>query len=127
MSVEAYTKAQVTLVDRQRLLLLVLDGGLASLERARTALAAGDAVAFGEAVRRAQAIVCELRASLDVRAGGALGERLARLYAFALGHLATAYAQRSRRHVEEVIRVLRPIAEAFHEIIEGPAPAALPA
>ncbi|HLK11853.1 MAG TPA: flagellar export chaperone FliS [Candidatus Binatia bacterium] len=127
MSVQAYTKAQVTLVDRKRLLLLVLDGGLTFLERARTACAAGEDAAFGEAIHRAQAIVCELRASLDHRAGGALADRLARLYTFMLGHLAKAYAQRSVRRVEEVIRVLRPIAEAFHEVVEGPAAAGLPA
>src|SRR5579885_672081 len=111
MAVAAYTKAQVTLVDRERLLLLVLDGGLTFLERARAALAAGDDGAFTEAIRRAQGVVCELRASL------------AQLYTVLLGHLAKAYAQRSRRHVEEAIRVLRPIAEAFHEVIEGPAAA----
>src|SRR5579885_2968716 len=112
MAVAAYTKAQVTLVDRERLLLLVLDGGLTFLERARAALAAGDDGAFTEAIRRAQGVVCELRASLDHEAGGALAARLAK-----------AYAQRSRRHVEESIRVLRPIAEAFHQVIEKPAAA----
>src|SRR5213594_1807545 len=42
-----YARAQVTSVDRTRLLLLVFEGGLAFLQRARAGLAGGDLAAFG--------------------------------------------------------------------------------
>lgn len=111
-----YAEAQVASLDRHRLLLLVLDGGMSFLVRARDALAAGDLPRFAEALGRAQAVIAELLGTLDHAAGGAIATQLARLYEFMLAHLTEANARSSVRQVEEVIRVYRTIADAFHEI-----------
>src|SRR5262249_16280287 len=81
-----YTQAQVTSVDRKQLLLLVLDGGLTFLRRARAALAAGNLNEYAENLRRAQAIISELLSTLDHEAGGQIATDLARLYEFMLFH-----------------------------------------
>lgn len=112
-----YAEAQVTSLDRHRLLLLVLDGGMSFLVRARDALAAGDLPRFAEALARAQAIIAELLGTLDHTAGGAIATQLARLYEFMLAHLTEANARSSVRHVEEVIRVYGVIAGAYHDIL----------
>jgi flagellar protein FliS len=112
-----YAAAQVTLVGRARLLLLVLEGGLRFLREARAALAAGDLRRFGEALGRAQAIIAELLATLDHRAGGALADDLAGLYRFMLLHLTEANAHRSLRHVDEVLAVLGTVAEAYATVV----------
>ena len=114
-----YTAAQVTSVDRKRLLLLVFEGGQRFLRTARTALANGDLVVFGEQVGRAQGIISELLGTLDHEVGGELSADLARLYEFMLLHLTAATAQRSVTHVDEVIGVFDTIAGAFREAIEG--------
>src|SRR5581483_8669656 len=93
-----YAKAQVTSVDRSRLLLLVLDGGGTFLRRAREALATGDIEGFAHALGRAQAIIGELRSTLDHDAGGKIAKDLDRLYDFMLFHLTEANAGRSVRH-----------------------------
>lgn len=115
-----YTQAQVASVDRHRLLLLVFDGGLTFLGRAREALAAGDLPRFGEALGRSQAIISELLGTLDHQAGGDIAGQLARLYDFMLVHLTEANARQSVRHVDEVIRVFAVIAGAFREILDQP-------
>ena len=113
-----YGQAQVTSVDAKRLLLLVFDGGLRFLRQAREALAADDLPQAAEAMRRAHAIVAELQATLDFERGGDIAPTLYRLYDFMLHHLTVANAQRSARHVDEVIAVLEPVAGAFRTIIE---------
>src|SRR5438552_7643836 len=117
-----YAKAQVTSVDRTRLLLLVFEGGLSFLQRARAGLAAGDLAAFGQNLGRAQAIIAELLGTLDYEAGGTIARDLARLYDFMLVHLTEANARQSVRHVDEVLAVFGTIAGAYKQIIERPAP-----
>ena len=116
-----YATAQVTVVDRERLLLLVFEGGTKFLRLTREALAAGDVRRFGENLARAQAIIAELQGTLDHAAGGTIARDLARLYDFMLFHLTEANAQQSLRHVDEVLRVFTIIAGAYRTILERPA------
>jgi flagellar protein FliS len=124
---QRYQAAQVNSVDNRRLLLLVFDGGLKFLGRAREALDADDLVRFGESLSRARAIIAELLATLNFQAGGTIARDLARLYEFMLHHLAEASAQRSRRHVDEVAKVFGVVVAAYREILERPADAPAPA
>ncbi len=119
-----YTAAQITSVDRKRLLLLVFEGGQRFLRSAREALAADDLPRFAEALSRAQAIISELLGTLDHARGGTIAAELSRLYEFMLLHLTEANAQCSVRHVDEVIGVFDTVAGAFREILERGASAA---
>jgi flagellar protein FliS len=119
-----YAAAQVTMVDRERLLLLVFEGGQRFLRLTRDALAAGDVQRFGEHLARAQAIIAELHGTLDRQAGGTLAADLARIYDFLLFHLTEANARRSLRHVDEALAVFTTIADAYRQILERPAPTA---
>ncbi len=114
-----YAEAQVNVVDRERLLLLVLEGGTKFLRLSRETLAAGDSVRFAEYLARSQAVISELLGTLDHRAGGAIATDLARLYEFMLFHLTEANTCRSVRHVDEVIQVFGIIAASFREALEG--------
>jgi flagellar protein FliS len=82
-----YSEAQVTMVDRGGLLLLVFEGGMRFLRLTREALVAGDLPRMATHLDRAQAIVTELRGTLDYDAGGTIARDLARLYDFMLVHL----------------------------------------
>ena len=116
-----YAAAQVNGVDRERLLLLVFEGGLRFLRLTRAALAAGDLPRFAENLGRAQAIIAELRGTLDHSVGGTITHDLARLYDFMLFHLTEGNAQRSLRHVDEVLATFTVIADAFRTVLERPA------
>jgi flagellar protein FliS len=122
---DRYAAAQVTAVDRERLLLLVLEGGLRFLRLARQALAAGDLTRFGESLRRAQAIIGELLGTLDRERGGTIAAHLARLYDFMLHHLTAANVEKDVAKVDEVITVFGIVAEAYRTIIERNAAAAV--
>jgi len=114
---ERYKAAEVTVADPKRLLLLVFEGGTKFLRLTREALAAGDRVGFAENLRRAQAIVAELRGTLDHAAGGTIAADLERLYEFMLFHLTEANVQQSVRHVDEVIGVFGTIAGAYRSVL----------
>jgi flagellar protein FliS len=123
-----YTAAEVTVADPGRLLLLVFEGGIKFLRLTRDALAAGDFARFAEHLGRSQAIISELLATLDHRAGGAIATDLARLYDFMLFHLTEANVRKSVRHVEQVMAIFGTVAAAYRDIIERrPEAAAAPA
>jgi flagellar secretion chaperone FliS len=121
-----YTEAQVGGVDRERLLLLVLEGGMKHLRLTRDALAAGDTARFAEHLGRSQAIVSELLGTLDHDAGGEIAANLARLYEFMLFHLTEANGRRSVQHVDEVMAVFAIVQDAFRTALEAPHAAASP-
>jgi flagellar protein FliS len=112
-----YAAAEVTGIDRERLLQLVLDGGQRFLRLAREALVAGDVARFVERLARAQAIVAELHGTLDRQAGGEIAANLSRLYDFILVHLTEANARRSVRHLDEVLAVYGTIADAYRTVL----------
>jgi flagellar protein FliS len=121
-----YAEAQVSGVDRERLLLLVFEGGLKFLRLTRDALAGNDLPRFAENLARAQAIIAELRGTLDHSVAAHLTRDLARLYDFMLFHLTEGNAQKSVAHVDEVLRVFGTIADGFRTAIgqtTAPAPA----
>jgi flagellar protein FliS len=114
-----YAAAEVTVVDRERLLILVLEGGLKFLRLTREALAAGDLHRFGESLGRATSIITELNATLDYQAGGEIAQNLHRLYEFMLFHLTEANARKSVRHVDEVLAVFGTIVDAYRAVLGG--------
>jgi flagellar protein FliS len=75
----------------------------------------------GQAERRrelskALAIVGELRASLDLERGGEIAVNLDRLYGFVIDRLADASLRCCGEPVEEALRVLEPLGEAWQQI-----------
>jgi flagellar protein FliS len=113
-----YAAAEMTGIERERLLMLLLDGGGRFLRVAREALAAGDVAGFGQALARAQAIIAELQGTLDHEAGGEIALNLHRLYDFMLFHLTEANAHGSVRHLDEVIATYDTVTDAFRQILE---------
>jgi len=113
-----YAAAEMTGIDRERLLMLLLDGGGRFLRVAREALAGGDRAGFGEALSRAQAIIAELQGTLDHQVGGEIAANLHRLYDFMLFHLTEANGQGSVRHLDEVIATYETITDAFRQVLE---------
>ncbi len=61
-------------------------------------------------------ILSELRRSLNFEAGGEIARNLDRLYEFAAERLVRAGVSGADREIEEALKALEPIAEAFGEI-----------
>lgn len=109
-----YLGDTVTTASPQRLLVMLYDRLALDLERAGTALAAGDRRAAGEQLSHAQEIVIELHSSLVVDAWEG-GPRLAALYSWLLTELVQANVKGDRNRVASCLQVVEPLRDAWRQ------------
>src|SRR5262245_29473943 len=104
---EVGVETGVASADPHKLILMLFDGALAAISAARLAMTQGDVAAKTAAITKAIAIVDGgLKASLDVKAGGELAERLSALYEYMLTRLLLANLRNERSTLDEVTRLL---------------------
>ena len=121
---QAYLQTQVQSRTPVELVVMLYDGAISFLGQAREALVAGDMVAKRHALSRGVAIVQELQHMLNIEAGGDVAARLDGLYTYILGRCYEANAQRDTTGLDESIRLLTPLRDAWAEIAAQPSPAA---
>ncbi len=103
--------------DPHQLILMLYDGALLALAEATVAIEQKDVPKRAKAISRAIAIIQDgLHASLDVEAGGELGQRLAALYDYLVERLTQANATNNAAAVQEVSGLLRTLREAWAEM-----------
>jgi flagellar protein FliS len=119
----AYRRIRTETASPADLILQLYDGLLNNLQRADNAMAeTHDLAAANAALLRAQDIVAELVASLDMDAGE-IAEQLADLYQYVYRRLIEANLQKDRAAVAEVSRLMGRIRDAWAQIVST-APAA---
>lgn len=107
-----------------QLIQMLFDGLFQSLLAARGAIERGDIEEKGRHISKSVRILQEgLVLGLDLEKGGELAANLKLLYEFAVRQLTMANIRSDAALVEEVIKVLQPVAQGWKEI--GPANAAL--
>ena len=109
-----YLGDTVTTASPQRLLVMLYDRLALDLERAQTALAAGDRVEAGEQLQHAQEIVLELLSSLNVEVWEG-GPRLAALYNWLITELMTANIKGDANRVASCQQVVEPLRDAWRQ------------
>ena len=77
-----YQHSQVSHADPVQLIVLLYDGALSRIAQGRQRLQEKDLPHAGVAISKAQAIVGELRQSLNMEAGGEVAKNLNSLYAY---------------------------------------------
>lgn len=112
-----YSVNQYSTIDRGKLLMMMFDGALNFLRHSVEGHAKGNKAQFSRFLSKAQAVIAELNNTLDFEKGGEVAQQLERLYDFMLHHLTHANLEKSGDKVEDVIRVLSPIVEAYRTIL----------
>ncbi len=103
-----------------RLIEMLFEGAIASIQRARAAMDAGDLSTKGESITRAIRIVDEgLKASLDSR-GGEISERLGALYDYVGRRLLSASARNDVGALDESSALLCELRDAWTGISPAP-------
>jgi flagellar protein FliS len=111
ISVETQVSGEV---DPHRLVAMLFDGLLDAIAQARGAMRAKDIAVKGKALARASAIVGEgLRGSLDLERGGALARELDTLYGYLTKRLALAHLKNDEQLLDECVRLITPLREAW--------------
>jgi len=111
-----YMSTSVTTASPGQLLVMLYDRLVMDLTRAEEALQAGERQLGSERLLRAQDIIAELRATLNVEAwDGAPG--LAQLYGFLLKELITANVRGEAERVATCRALVEPLRDAWREAL----------
>src|SRR3989344_1318399 len=104
-------------MDQHQLVSLLYEGVLNAIATARGALARGDVLAKVNAISKAVRILEEgLSPSLDKVDGGELAEILGALYDYCMRRLILANARNDDAIMQEVMRLIEPVAQGWNEI-----------
>jgi flagellar protein FliS len=113
-SIARYQAVKVTTSSPGDLLVALLDGLFKFLHIARHHLAkGGDRAKAGQSMSKAHAIITELLTSLAPEHAPELCQNLSRVYDFCLTRITYANRHNDPQAIEEVMRVMTPIREAF--------------
>jgi flagellar secretion chaperone FliS len=115
-----YKTVQVSTCSPAQLVLLLLEGAIRFAAEADTAIAAGDRARAGERIGRCHAVLEELAAGLDMTDTTGLCDNLLGVYSFAMRRLIDANLKQDREILAEVPRVVRPIREAWAQLLGKP-------
>lgn len=121
----AYEKVGVDIrvetADPHKLILILFDGALKAVITASMQCKSGDKMAMSESIMKASEIISlGLRDSLDMKAGGDLGERLSALYDYMCVRLQFANIKGDLAILDEVAQLLRELRSAWEEIGNDP-------
>ncbi|MBY0409718.1 MAG: flagellar export chaperone FliS [Burkholderiaceae bacterium] len=104
-------------IDQHQLVALLYEGVLNSVATARGAMARGDVLAKVNAIGKAIRIIEEgLSTSLDKVDGGELANNLGALYDYCMHRLILANSRNDDAMMQEVMRLIEPLATGWNEM-----------
>jgi flagellar secretion chaperone FliS len=121
-----YTEVQTSTLPPERVLLLLYEGAIGFLARAREELARGRTGPGKTALSKALAIVAELQNTLSPTAGWDGAEGLFHLYGHMLLELTEANVAGDLKRIERVRELLTGLYEAWTQAVESVAGAPAP-
>ncbi len=114
--ISTYQKATIGTQSKGRLIVMLYDGAIKFLKLAIQELEARNYAAKGQYINRAQDIISELNAVLDIEAGGEIAENLRKLYVFMDRRLSQANAKRDPQMIQDVIGLLDELNQSWKAI-----------
>jgi flagellar protein FliS len=111
----AYKESSILTAPPERLVVMLYDGAHRFLAQAAAAMRQGDVAHTNDRLQRAEAIVSELNATLDMSAGE-VAERLRAIYIFCRRHLGEARVERNPEKIEAVSRLLGELRESWAQL-----------
>jgi flagellar protein FliS len=113
---KAYFQTQVTTTTQGDLLILLYDGAIKYLNQAKASMAQRDYAGKGMLISRAMDVISELDESLNPEKGGELAANLHQLYFYCNTRLLRANLEMKPEKIDEVIRILDSLRDAFSRI-----------
>ena len=114
--ISRYRESQVLTASREQLLLLTYEGALRFLARALRGIREGNYEEKHLGISRAQALILELRRTLDFAAAPELAHNLSRIYAYLFEELTYADTGDDAARLENVINLVTELREAWVSI-----------
>ena len=114
---DQYLKMQVETATPGELLLMVYEGAIRSLEKAKLKLSKNSIEEATELLFKAQDAIAELIGALNLEAGE-VANSLYNLYSFMLRKLNDAAIKKQKNLIDEVIGLLNSLKEAWEEVVK---------
>jgi flagellar secretion chaperone FliS len=111
---QAYRDSAILTAPPERLVVMLYDGANRFLIQGATAMRAGDLTVMNDRLRRAEAIVNELRATLDMSAGQ-VASNLESIYSFCQRLLLDARLKQDAGKIDQVAKLLSELRDAWDE------------
>lgn len=121
-----YQKTQVTTASREKVLLMLYEGAIRFTKQANSAMEKGKIAEKGTYISKATAILSELMATLDFKAGGQLAVDLENLYVFMIDKLIEGNINNDPKCLADVENLLQTLYKAWKDVIENPRPDGVP-
>jgi flagellar protein FliS len=112
----AYKQQSILTATPGQLVVMLYDGCLRFLHQAAYAMREGNVNEADARLQRAEAIIDELHATLDMEKGGVVASRLQGIYVFCSRHLLEARLARDPEMIERVSELLGELREAWAQI-----------
>jgi flagellar protein FliS len=129
-SLKSYQTIATQTASPGQLVVMLYDGAIRFLERALTGFQYDDPLEFNRTINnnilRAREIINELNNSLDLAQGGELAGTLRRLYYFMNRQLLRSNARKTPDGIQDTIRRLGVLRDAWSEMLRRQKEAALP-
>ncbi len=116
--VEAYQETSVSTQSKGRLIVMLYEGAVKFLKMALRELESGNYEVKGKYIGRAQDIIGELNAVLDMEAGGEIATNLRKLYNFMIQRLFEANSKKDAEMIREVIGLIEELNEGWKAIAQ---------
>jgi flagellar protein FliS len=113
LQLDAYKKNQFYTADKGTLLLMLYQGAIDFLRRAKGHIEKGQIGDKGIYLSKAHAIIAELLSSLDSQAGGDLARSLEALYRFMMDQLMDAHLSNDVKAIDDVLSLLSTLKEGW--------------
>ncbi len=115
----AYLSTQINTTSQGEILLLLYDGAIKFLSQAKERMQAKDYAQKGILISRALDVIAELDGSLNAEKGGDVAQNLHKLYFYCNTRLLRANLEMNEGHVDEVIKIMEAMRNAFKEISQA--------
>jgi flagellar secretion chaperone FliS len=113
---ETYQENSITTQSQGRIVVMLYEGAIKFLKFAISEMQAGDHETKAKYLNKAEDIINELNAVLDMETGGEIANNLRALYMFMVRNIHEGNAQRNPAKLEEVIKLLEELNQSWKAI-----------
>ena len=114
--VDIYKEHAIGTQNKGRLIVMLYDGAIKFLKMAISEMEAGNYAEKGRYIGKAQDIINELNAVLDIDAGGEVAANLRKLYLFMTKRLNEANISKDPNMIRDVIKMLEELNQSWKAI-----------
>jgi flagellar secretion chaperone FliS len=114
-----YRRNEISTSSQGRLIIMMYEGAIKFSTMAMQSIEKGDIAGQGKYINKTHDIINELSLALDLKKGGEVAVRLESLYQYMLSQLTLANIKSDRQALENVIKILSPLADAWDQLFQA--------